>query len=365
MMVASELTIPVVQGSLITAATADLTAEGPPLPDEFDVAAAVGGQVILDGDRRFNVVNYCIGAPQVKPGPSSATRVDPAANGPNEATCQRPIIIDVPLRSQPGGRVPIPISSALDEAGQLAAGKARSVRDLPRYLASAMLAGAYVGVAVVLLAAAAGPLYAASSPMTKLVQGAVFGVALTLVVFAGAELFTSNTMTMIQGLALGMVRGRELAAVWAASLIGNLAGAVAFAAMVNAGGTLHGAPGEKLVASMVAAKSAATGTQLFWRAVLCNLLVCLAIWMAARTKSDAAKAIVLWWALLAFITSGFEHSIANMTLFSLAVFQGHATWADLAQNLVWTVPGNIVGGAVLVGALYWWIGSPTAEPRTR
>jgi nitrite transporter NirC len=153
--------------------------------------------------------------------------------------------------------------------------------------------------------------------------------------------------------------------VWVASLVGNLVGAVGFAAIVNAGGTLSapaGSPpgkmgaGEALIAAAVAAKKAATGPQLFWRSVLCNALVCLALWMAARTRSDAAKLIVLWWALLAFVASGFEHSVANMTVFSLAVFQGHATWTDLWRNLAWTVPGNIVGGGVLVGLAYAWVG---------
>ena len=74
--------------------------------------------------------------------------------------------------------------------------------------------------------------------------------------------------------------------------------------------------------SIVTAKDAATGPQLFWRSVLCNALVCLALWMAARTRSDAAKLVVLWWALLAFIASGFEHSIANATTFALAAFDG-------------------------------------------
>ena len=228
---------------------------------------------------------------------------------------------------------------------------------------NAAFAGAYVGVAVVLLLSVAGPLAAGKSTATKLVQGSVFGIALTLVVFAGAELFTGNVMYMLQGLMEGTVGVGELAGVWVASLFGNLVGSLAFAAMVNAGGTLAtGAtsgklgPGEALVKSIVAAKNAATGGQLFWRSVLCNALVCLALWMAGRTRSDAAKLVVLWWALFAFIASGFEHSIANMTIFGLGIFEGHATWADLFRNLAWTVPGNIVGGGVLIGIGYAYAG---------
>jgi nitrite transporter NirC len=260
--------------------------------------------------------------------------------------------------------VPITVPEAFDEAGRLAAGKATATRSLARYLLSSALAGAFIGVAVVLLASVSGPLLEAESPWTKLVQGSVFGIALTLVVFAGAELFTGNAMVMAQGIAARTTRTVDALAVLAASLVGNFIGAVGFAAIVHGGGSLAGA-GAAFIAKAVAAKVALTGPQLFWRAVLCNLLVCLALWMASRTRSDAAKLAVLWWALLAFVASGFEHSIANMTLFSLGVFEGSATWGQLAANLAWTVPGNIVGGGVLVGLAYAWLGSPTGARSVR
>lgn len=259
--------------------------------------------------------------------------------------------------------MPISVPQALDESAVMAASKVEQVRRLPKYLVNAALAGAFVGVAVVLLLSVAGPLAAGKSPATKLVQGAVFGVALTLVVFAGAELFTGNVMYMLQGLAAGTVGVGGVVAVLVASFFGNLVGSLGFAAMVNAGGTLAtGAtpgklgPGEALVKSIIDSKNAATGGQLFWRSVLCNALVCLALWMAGRTRSDAAKLVVLWWALFAFIASGFEHSVANMTIFGLGIFEGHANWGDLFRNLAWTVPGNIVGGGVLIGLGYAYAG---------
>jgi nitrite transporter NirC len=263
--------------------------------------------------------------------------------------------------------MPIPIPDALDDHADLAVAKAKSVRDLPRYLGSAALAGAYVGVAVVLLVSVSAPLVAAGSASAKLVQAGVFGVALTLVVFAGAELFTGNAMVMLQGWWKRSVSPAQLAAVWTASLIGNLLGSVALALAVHAGGTLAG-PGAALVGTITAAKDSAPGPQLFWRAVLCNALVCLGLWMAARTRSDAAKLVVLWWALLAFIGSGFEHSVANMTIFSLAALEGSLGWGALGRNLLWTVPGNIVGGGLVIGLGYAWIATtrraaaPVVEP---
>ncbi|HEU5150669.1 MAG TPA: formate/nitrite transporter family protein [Iamia sp.] len=258
--------------------------------------------------------------------------------------------------------MPIPVPAALDDAGALAATKASALRASPlRYLASSALAGAYVGIAVVLLISVSAPLAATGAAATKLVQAAVFGVALTLVVFAGAELFTGNAMVMLQGLRARTVRAGDLAGVWGASLVGNLVGSLALAAVVHGGGTMTG-PGADLIATVTDAKAAAAGPQLFWRSVLCNLLVCLGLWMASRVQSDAAKAIVLWWALLAFIGSGFEHSIANMTIFGLGILEGSATAGELARNLLWTVPGNVVGGGLIVGLGYAWIGRP-ATPR--
>ncbi len=256
--------------------------------------------------------------------------------------------------------MPLTIAQAVDAHAEAATAKASQARSLARYLALAALAGAYVGIAVVLLISVSAPLVASGNPAAKLVQGAVFGIALTLVVFAGAELFTGNAMVMLQGVRRGRVGWGDLSAVWVASLAGNIIGSIGLAAVVHAGGSLSG-PGAELVAKITAAKDALDGGQLFWRAVLCNALVCLALWMATRAASDGAKLVVLWWPLLAFIASGFEHSVANVTVFALGVFEGSATWGQLARNLAWTVPGNIVGGGLLVGLLYAWL-APGRRP---
>jgi formate/nitrite transporter FocA (FNT family) len=136
---------------------------------------------------------------------------------------------------------------------------------------------------------------------------------------------------------------------------------------VVGGGTLSGGASGELLANIADGKAALSGTELFLRSVLCNFLVCLALWMAARTTNDAAKLGVLWWALLAFIASGFEHSVANMTIFGLAALEGSATWLELARNLLWTVPGNIVGGGLLVGVAYSWLNgaAPATLKRSR
>ncbi|MEV6647977.1 formate/nitrite transporter family protein [Amycolatopsis sp. NPDC051371] len=261
--------------------------------------------------------------------------------------------------------MPVPISEALGFQADSARSKIAELRRPGRYLLSSALAGAYIGIAVVLLLAVTGPLNAAQSPWTKLVQGLVFGIALTAVVFAGGELSTGNMMTMVQG-ALARRRGAGAGlAVIAGSFVGNLVGSVAFAWLVHESGILqagatagHTAPAAALLVATVKAKAAESAGMLFFRGVLCNFLVCLAVWMAARTKSDGAKLVLIFWCLLAFIGSGFEHVVANMTVFSLGLFEGvpGASIGAFALNLALVGLGNLVGGGLLVGAGYGFLG---------
>ncbi len=260
--------------------------------------------------------------------------------------------------------MPIPITEAVDDNAAVARAKADQLRTRPlAYLLTAVLAGGFIGVGVVLLAAAVGPLLVGGSVAVKLTSGAIFGVALTLVVFAGTSLFTGEVMYMLQGLISGGCRLYEVVAVWIAALVGNFIGAFVFSWMVYESGVLAAkpkpgavAPGLAFITSAVTGKIHATDGQLFWRAVLCNMLVCLALWMASRTRSDGAKLVLIWWCLFAFIAAGFEHSIVNMTIFSFAILSDVATWSNLFHNLLLTVTGNIVGGGVIVGLSYAYLG---------
>jgi nitrite transporter NirC len=267
--------------------------------------------------------------------------------------------------------VPITISAALSDQGQVAAGKIAELRTPGRFLVSSMLAGAYVGVAIVLMFSVTGPLLAAASPWTKIVQGLVFGIALTLVVFAGSELSTGNMMTSIQGMTTGSAAIGGGIAVILGSFVGNLVGSIIFAWLVDAGGVLdigatpgHVAPGMAILASVIKTKTAESASALFFRGVLCNFLVCLAVWMAARTKSDGAKLALIFWCLLAFVGSGFEHVVANMTVFSLGLFEHvkGATVGAFARNLLFVGLGNLVGGGLLVGAAYGYLGRRASTP---
>ncbi len=238
--------------------------------------------------------------------------------------------------------------------------KAGMLRHGPlQYLVLSAMAGAYVGLGIVLIFAIGAPLAATGSGATKAVMGASFGVALTLVIFAGSELFTGNNLIMSVGLLSRTVSSGTLGRVWIASFIGNLAGSLLLALATAASGVLSRAPAKDFVLGVVAAKMAAPASELFFRGVLCNALVCLAVWMGLRTKDETARLVLIFWCLFAFIGSGFEHSVANMTLLGIGLFLPHdpalVSWAGFARNLTVVTAGNIVGGALLIGLPYWFV----------
>jgi nitrite transporter len=226
------------------------------------------------------------------------------------------------------------------------------------FLAGSIAGGAYVGLAIALIFSIGDSLPAS---VQKLVMGLTFGLALILVVIAGAELFTGYTLYMVLGVLSGRSRWRDLIATWVACWLGNLIGALVVAGLFAIGGAngLLANP-ESLLYKVADLKMNASAQALLARGLLCNWLVCLALWMSGRVDSDVAKTVVIFWCLLAFIASGYEHSVANMTLLSLAVIGRHADQVTVVAafyNLFMVTLGNIVGGAGMVAGLYW-LGSP-------
>ncbi|BDO43357.1 formate/nitrite transporter family protein [Cellulomonas sp. NTE-D12] len=223
------------------------------------------------------------------------------------------------------------------------------------FLVRTMLAGAYIGIGVLIMVTAGGPLVQAASPWAPLIQGLVFGVALTIVVVAGGELATSAMMILTQGVFRRSVRPGRAALTLLAVFVGNLVGATVFAALLRGSGVLAPTTAAgKTIAAMIEHKAAETTGQLFVRGILCNLLVCLAIWCAGRLENEGAKITVIFACVMVFITSGFEHVVANMTTFSFGLIAGlpHATVGEFARNLLAVGLGNLVGGGLLVGASY-------------
>lgn len=226
-------------------------------------------------------------------------------------------------------------------------------KDPLAYFVISMLAGAYIGIGVLLAFTSGGLL--TGLPYARIVMGLTFGVALSLVVMAGAELFTGNNLAMAAGLLDKKVTWKDALKLWCICWIGNLAGGMLLGGIYSMTGLAAGPVGEFMV-SAAAAKMGAGAAALFARGILCNFLVCLAVWCAGRATSDSGKLIMIFWCLFAFITTGFEHSIANMTLFTVALLQPvheAVSAGGFIYNLAIVTLGNIAGGALFVAVPYY------------
>ena len=248
----------------------------------------------------------------------------------------------------------------------------------------AILAGAFIALGGMFATTAlAGTGQAPWGPV-RVLAGVVFSLGLILVIVGGAELFTGNNL-IVMAWASGRVSIGALARNWGIVLVGNFIGAVATALLICLAGTHRFGDGAFGVTALTAAhaKLQLGVGQALVLGILCNGLVCLAVWLSysARTTADRILAIVP--PVSAFVAAGFEHSIANMYFVPLGLFiaaldpafvkaaaldaQAHGlTWSGfLIDNLLPVTLGNIVGGSVLVAAVYWFVylrGRRIAEP---
>lgn len=222
-----------------------------------------------------------------------------------------------------------------------------------KYIVSSAFAGLYVGIGILLIFTIGGLLTSANSPMTKIMMGVSFAIALSLVVMTGSELFTGNNMVMTAGTLNKGTSTKDLLRVWAYSFVGNLLGSLLVAGLFVGTGLVNKGAVMEFFATTSLAKASLPFMDLFFRGVLCNILVCVAVMCSFRTNDDTAKLIIIFMCLFAFITSGFEHSVANMTIFGVALFSSAikgATLMGAIYNLFVVILGNIAGGALVMGA---------------
>lgn len=242
-----------------------------------------------------------------------------------------------------------------------AVGTAKAALPLARMIPLGILAGAFIGlgahVSTVVTADAA-----LSPGISRLLGGLVFSLGLILVVVSGAELFTGNTLIVVAAVSR-KVRLAALVRNWVVVYLSNFVGAVATAWLVHTSGRLgagDGSVGARAVA-IAEAKAGLSFTNAVASGILANALVCLAVWMTLSARTLVDKVVVIVPPITAFVAAGFEHSVANMYFFPVALFHGvpsdaTASWSTfLLHNLVPVTIGNVVGGSVLVGLVYWFV----------
>ncbi len=256
-----------------------------------------------------------------------------------------------------------------------AAGAAKARRDALTLLVLGLLAGAFIAfganfMTVVMTGAGELPW-----GIARLLGGLAFSLGLILVIVGGAELFTGDALMVVAYAGRRITLGALLRA-WALVYVGNIVGAVGTAALVFLAaqhGFANGGIGKTALA-VASAKAALPTVPLFFLAVLCNVLVCLAVWMSFGARSLTDKVMVIVPPIAAFVAAGFEHSIANLYFLpyglALKIWAGPEFWtalgqtpaayealtvANAAHNIAVATVGNLVGGSLMVGAIYWFV----------
>ncbi|MGP7815853.1 formate/nitrite transporter family protein [Niallia sp. 01092] len=243
----------------------------------------------------------------------------------------------------------------VDKAVNYALKKKATIEDsFLRYFTKSILAGIYIGFAIMICYKLAQPFSAVHSPATYMMTSLFFGIALVLISYCGGELFTGNTMAFTMSTLKGATTWKDTLYNWVSTYFGNLVGALFFAVLIHYSGLFHLAEKSTWLMEVANIKMSATTTELFVKGILCNWLVCLAIWLPMNIKGDVGKILATILIVFGFMISGYEHSIANMSLFSIALIVPHPdtiTISSALHNLIPVSLGNIVGGAFFVGAL--------------
>ncbi len=268
-----------------------------------------------------------------------------------------------------------PLSPAEITDYTIQAGIAKANGKFSKLLVLGILAGAFIAFAAEGSNMAAFNLFAEPTTygLGKVLAGSIFGTGLMLVILAGGELFTGNTL-ILMGVAEKKVTVTKMLRNWSIVYIGNFIGSIFIAYMMaNSGLFSSGAEMLGAVTLKIASyKVHLTFMQAFYLGIMCNWLVCLAVWMCYGAETFVGKIFAIFFPIWLFITSGFEHSVANMYYIPAGIFaktnENYVALSGLSQealqslnwsnfflsNLLPVTLGNIVGGGVLVGMAYWY-----------
>lgn len=266
---------------------------------------------------------------------------------------------------------PAVMAQVADDAGFYKANKHPAITYL-----SAFTAGIFISIAFVFYITATTGAVDAPYGFTKLIGGICFSLGLMLVVVCGADLFTSTVLTIVSK-ATGKITWGQMFRNWFNVYIGNLIGALFFVAIIWFAGQYTAANGQwgLNVLQTTSHKLHHTFVEAVALGILANLMVCLAVWMSYAGRSLTDKLVVLILPVAMFVASGFEHSIANMFMIPLGImikeFAPAEYWAQInmapeqfshltignfiTDNLIPVTIGNIIGGALLVGLVYWFM----------
>ena len=241
------------------------------------------------------------------------------------------------------------------------AGMNKAKMRIEKTLVMGFLAGAFIafgGLLAIMVGGGLPGIKMTNPGFQKFVFGGTFPVGLMLVVIAGSELFTGNTAISVPGVLSGRIKCFAWVKNMFLSYTGNLIGSLFVAFFLAYETNLLGSdPWLSFTIGIAKVKVSQNFWVLFLKGIGCNWLVCLAIWLAVASEDAAGKILGIWFPIMAFVTLGFEHSVANMFFIPVGIFYGaDVTWTQFfVINLVPVTLGNIVGGSFFVGAIYWFV----------
>lgn len=251
---------------------------------------------------------------------------------------------------------------ALQQVEKTAAKKLKLFRhSKTRYLMRAILAAMFIGFGVIVSYKTGNLFYLVDSPLAYPVAAATFSTAIIIISYTGTDLFTGNTFYFTYSTLRKKMQWGDTFKLWTFTYVGNLIGAALFAVMIWLTNVMADPSANSFLLYVVDHKVNATNVEIFFRGILCNWLVSLAFFIPMWMKHDGAKIFAMIMCVFGFFVSGFEHSIANMGAFSIALFldlPDTITLAGMIRNIIMATLGNIVGGGLFMGVLYYYLNKP-------
>lgn len=247
---------------------------------------------------------------------------------------------------------------------ELALKKLKIYRQSPiRYLARSMLASMFIGFGVIVAFKTGNFFYLENSPLTYPMAALTFGAAIILIAYGGGDLFTGNTFYYTYTSLRGKMSWLYTIRLWITSYAGNILGAAVFAFLIWTTGLFADSSVNGFLLTVVEKKMTDPAVELFFRGILCNWLVCLAFFVPMALRGDGPKMFAMMLFVFCFFISGYEHSIANMCTFAIAlVLHQHPSSSismeGVIHNLVPVTIGNLIGGAILMGVMYYYVNKP-------
>lgn len=250
---------------------------------------------------------------------------------------------------------------ALSKVEQLALKKLRIYKNsVWRYLSRSMLASMFIGFGVIVAFKTGSFFYLEHSPLTYPMAAITFGAAIILISYGGGDLFTGNTFYYTYAALRKRMKWSDTCRLWVLSYFGNILGAATFALLIWTTGLFASPDVHAFLLEVVHKKMAAPTSELFFRAILCNWLVCLAFFVPMSMKGDGAKMFAMMLFVFCFFISGYEHSIANLCTFAIAFVLDPAnfSYAGGFHNIIPVTLGNLIGGSILMGLMYHYVNKP-------